>query len=83
MEGKIKELEEKKVVMNFDSKLFRKEAIIEAASDYTESFWMLVEGSDDSIFVVLIPKEGSVEKKKIEDEFYNYVLASTKNIQFN
>ncbi|MBD3155370.1 MAG: hypothetical protein GF368_01815 [Candidatus Aenigmarchaeota archaeon] len=68
-----------KVVINFDTKLFKKEHIILAAQDYTEPCWVLVDGSEDSVSAILIPKDGEIEKEELKDEFYNYVLATVKN----
>jgi hypothetical protein len=70
---------EKKVIINFDTKLFRKEHILLAAQDYTESCWVLIDGSDESVSAILIPKEGDIGKEELKDEFYNYVLATVKN----
>lgn len=72
---------ENRVVINFDTRFFTKEGIILAADDFRESFWVLVDGSEESIMVVLIPKEGE-PPSIIEDEFYNYALATMKNFQF-
>lgn len=70
-----------RVVINFDTKFFSKEAILQTAHEYTESFWVLVDGSEDSTIVILIPKEGEAPDI-LEDEFYNYALATMKNTQF-
>jgi len=73
-------MEKKKTVMNFDTKFFKREAIIETAREYTDLFWILVDGSDESIFVSLTPKEGDAPEF-LEDEFRNYALAMMKNLQ--
>jgi hypothetical protein len=72
----------KRIQVEFDSNFFRKEHVLLAAQEYTSSFWVLVDGSPDRTFAVLIPKEGDIDPKLVEDEFYNYVLSVTKNFQF-
>ena len=67
-----------KVMVNFDTKLFKKEHVMLAAQAYTDSCWVLVDGSEESITAILIPKE-KIESQKLKDEFYNYVLATIKN----
>ncbi|MEM5793013.1 MAG: hypothetical protein QXY45_01465 [Candidatus Aenigmatarchaeota archaeon] len=68
-----------KVLVNFDTKFFKKEHVILAAQAYTEPCWVLVDGSDESITAILLPKEGGISPEKLKDEFYNYVLATVKN----
>ncbi len=73
------EMSKNKVIVNFDTKLFQKEHILLAAQAYTESFWVLVDGSDESTSAILLPKKGKIDGEKLKDEFYNYVLATVKN----
>jgi len=76
------EIKKQRIEMNFDGKFFKKEHVLLAAQDYSNSFWMFVDGSDENILAVLIPKEDEkIDKKLIKDEFYNYVLANVKNFQ--
>ena len=79
----MKNLDEIKIIINFDTKFFSKENVLLAAHEYTNLCWMLVDGSDKSISVIMIPKEKAFDSEKLKDEFYNYVLATTKNAQFN
>jgi len=74
-------MSENKVTINFDSKLFKKEHVLLAAQAYTDSCWILIDGSEDSTVAILKPKE-KIDKKLLKDEFYNYVLATVKNSQF-
>ena len=71
-----------RIEINFDGKFFRKEHVMLAAQEYTTSFWVFVDGSDESILSVLIPKGNEkIDVKNIKDEFYNYVLSIVKNLQ--
>ena len=70
---------ENKVLVNFDRKLFRKEHVMLAAQAYTDACWVLIDGSEESVSAILIPKEKGISKETLKDEFYNYVLATTKN----
>jgi len=79
---KVRFVIENKVLVNFDTKFFRKEHIILAAQAYTDSCWILVDGSEESVAAILIPKEKEIGKERLKDEFYNYVLATVKNSQF-
>ena len=67
-----------KIIINFDTKFFKKEHVILAAQAYTDSCWVLVDGSEENVTVILIPKE-KMDKDILRDEFYNYVLATVKN----
>jgi hypothetical protein len=68
-----------RTTVNFDTNFFQKEHVILAAQAYTDSCWILVDGSEKSVSAILIPKEKGIEKEKLKDEFYNYVLATIKN----
>ena len=75
-------ISENKILINFDIKLFKKEHILLAAQVYTEPCWVLIDGSNESISAILIPKEKGIDSETLKDEFYNYVLATVKNTQF-
>jgi uncharacterized protein YrzB (UPF0473 family) len=68
-----------RVMMEFDSKFFKKEYVLLAAQDYTHLCWTLVDGSDEKIVVIMIPKDDKIDTEKLKDEFYNYVLSTIKN----
>jgi hypothetical protein len=68
-----------RVIIEFDTKFFKKEHVLLAAQDYTHLCWMLVEGSDEKIVAIIIPKDDKIDKEKLKDEFYNYVLSTIKN----
>ena len=60
-----------RIEMNFDGKFFRKEHVMLAAQEYTESFWVFVDGSDEKILSVLIPKKNEkIDVKNIKDELF-------------
>ncbi|MFH8080541.1 MAG: HxsD-like protein [Candidatus Aenigmatarchaeota archaeon] len=68
-----------RIVLEFDTKFFKKEHVILAANDYIHLCWILVDGSDEKIYAVLIPKE-EMDVEKLKDEFYNYVLSMVKDV---
>ena len=75
----MQEKEMNRVIMEFDTKFFKKEHVLLAAQDYTHLCWILVDGSDEKIVVIMIPKDEKIDTEKLKDEFYNYVLSTIKN----
>lgn len=65
-----------KVIVNFETRLYPPEAIMESAQDYCESCWVYVDGNpDDKIAVTFAEKEQSSNLSMLGYEFYNHVLS--------
>lgn len=71
--------EEKEVLINFDTKFYPFDCILRAAQDFSDSCWVSVDGSPESLQVMLRPKSDEIDLDTLGYEFYNYVLGIIKN----
>lgn len=73
----------KEVKLNFNMGFYRFDAIISAAKEFTDNFWITIDGNKkDVIKVILKPKEefiNDVDLNQLGCEFYNFTLASMQN----
>ena len=66
---------EGEVKLIVDTKFYGSGAIMQAAKEFGESCWVLVDGDkDDKMLVSLKPKLKDIELDTLGYEFYNYML---------
>lgn len=73
--------EENEVRILFDTKVYPFHAILLAASDFTQDFWVFIDGDVRSeVLVCIKPKEEITKPKELVYEFVNHVIASVKEL---
>ena len=76
LENSIK-IEKNEVTIFFDTRLYPPFAILKASENFTENFWLVVDGNNqDKMFVKIRSKDKKNEDMKLVSlEFYNFVIS--------
>jgi len=71
--------EEKEVLVNFNTIFYPINYVIKSIQDFSDSCWISIDSSGESLTVTLKPKLDDINLDTIGYDFYNYVLAVVKN----
>lgn len=68
--------------LEINTQLYNFDKIIEAASEFTDSCWIYLDGDPrGKINVKIKPKSSEIEPKEAANEFYNFILGLMKSKQ--
>lgn len=68
------------VKLILDTAFYGHGAVLQAAKEYLESCWVIVDGDvNDKLLVIIKPKSTEIDINTVAYEFYNYVLGLMQN----
>jgi hypothetical protein len=74
----------KEVKLLVDTRFYGYGAVFQAAKDYLDSCWVLIDGDKENILLVTIkPKTEDIGLETVGFEFYNYMLGLIQNAIFS
>jgi hypothetical protein len=79
MEKIVVKKDEKKVLINFNTKFYPSEYIFKSVLDFSDSCWTSIDGSEEILQITLKPRSENIDLDTLGYEFYNYVFAIIRN----